>query len=82
MAVATISPSTPRELNAAASSRSRSGSSSELPTSVSTPRSRAASSTPRCTAPKKGFETSSKIRPMLADWRSARRSVLAVRLCR
>ena len=69
-------------LNAAASSRSRSGSSSELPTSVRIPRSRATSSTPRCTAPKNGFDTSSKIRPMLADWRSARRSVLAVRLCR
>ncbi len=50
-------------MNASASSRSRPGSSSELPTSVSTPRSRAASSTPRCTAPKNGLETSSKITP-------------------
>ena len=43
---------------------------------------RATSSTPRCTAPKNGFETSSKIRPIVADCPSARRSVLAVRLWR
>ena len=46
------------------------------------PRARATSSTPRCTAPKNGFETSSTISPMLADDPSARRSALAVRLWR
>ena len=75
-------PSTRRALNDSASSRSRSGRSSELPAKVSTPRSRATSSTPRCTAEKNGLATSSKIRPMLADSRLARRSVLAVRLWR
>ena len=49
------------------SSRSRSGSSSEEPTNVSTPRGGATSSTPRWTAEKNGFETSSMISPMLAD---------------
>ena len=47
------------------------------------PRSRATSSTPRWTAPKNGFDTSSKIRPMLADWpvraaQRARRQVVPV----
>ena len=75
-------PSTPRAANASASPRSRAGSSSELPAKVSTPRRRATSSMPRCTAEKNGLETSSKIRPMLALDPSARRSALAVTLWR
>lgn len=52
---------------------------SALPTKVSTPRVRARSSTPRWIAAKNGLATSSKTRPTLAELRSARRSVLAVR---
>ena len=64
------------------SSRSRSGSSSELPAKVTTERVRATSSTPRWMAEKNGFETSSKISPIEADRPLARRSVPAVWLCR
>ena len=46
---------------------------------VSVPRVRAVSSTPRRTAAKNGLPTSATSTPMLADARSARRSVLAVR---
>ena len=75
-------PSTRRALSDSASSRSRSGCSSELPARVSTPRSRATSSTPRWTAEKNGFETSSKISAIDADRPLARRSVPAVWLWR
>ena len=79
---AMMSPSTPRAPNASASSRSRSGCSSELPANVRTPRSRATSSMPRCIAEKNGLPTSSTTRPMLADSPSLRRSALAVALWR
>ena len=72
-----ISPSTRRAEKAAASLRSCSASSSELPASVLTPRARATSSTPRWTAEKNGLPTSSTTSPMLAEPPVALRSVLA-----
>ena len=62
-----------RDENASASSRSRAASSSELPTSVSMPRSRTTVSSPRSTAAWNGLATSSKTTPMLVEVRSARR---------
>ncbi len=74
----TIRPSTRRASNPSVSSRSRTGSSSELPASVSTDRGAATSSTALWTSEKNGFATSSKTSPIVADARLARRRLPAI----